>query len=274
METQAKKKRLWITWSLTTVIWLFAGPFIVPGINLIPLQWRCYGAAVLLAIQLVGPGKRFIPGLFKSPRRTAGLPLLMNSWAILLTILSSLVHFVHTFQQGQPSHFKLHLHDASFLISFFLLAEFLLDSSNRWQRLQALKKLSLTRAMAAKLKTAEKSRPPMVEKGLRRLPVLCYTNALMALASFLIWYYYRRDIDFGLIQAATVIAAASPWILIKGVPSGFTAALRAVAYESALIGNATAVEIATRVNAVVFGKRGTLTKGSPRVTDIIPRNGH
>lgn len=270
MESQRSKIGLWVSWGLTVAIWLLAGPHLLPGIVLLPQLWLSAAAAFLLLLQLTGPGRGFVTALVRLPDKLRDLPLLLTSWAALLAIAGTALAGWNQFRGTGLTGMGLHLHDASFLVSFHLLTDHLLRVSNRWDRLQALRRLNLTKVMADKLKEAESSTPSFVERTLRRVPMLYGAVAIIVLITGASWFFFAGRLDTGFIQAATLLAICSPWIWLQGLSACFRVAVRTAAVYQTLIGNPTAIELAARLNAIIFGKRGTLTQGSPRVTDIIP----
>lgn len=262
MENGRSKKALWISWSLTVLIWVASGPLTIPGLSEIPLQGRGLASGVFILIQLLGPGRYVFKGCIPDLKDLNRLPLLLNSWAVLLTLLGSVLAYL-------TGASRYDFHSAAFLISFYLSVEYALTSLIRWDRLQALRQLNLTKAMADKLKDAEASTPPLIYRSFRKVPYIFAAIGIVALLAGALWSW-DGGLNWGLVRAATVLAVGSPLIWLRGLPASFRMALRAAAYQQVLIGSATGIEIATRLDAVIFGKRGTLTHGSPRVTDVIP----
>jgi Cu+-exporting ATPase len=117
---------------------------------------------------------------------------------------------------------------------------------------------------------------------------------LLALAVFLFWFFVGFDLWFtadsrliltpyklaemevfglALLISVTVLVISCPCALGLATPSAMMAGTGKGAEYGILFKGADAVETTAKVQVVVLDKTGTLTKGQPSVTDVVPRAG-
>ncbi|WP_456475785.1 heavy metal translocating P-type ATPase [Candidatus Pyrohabitans sp.] len=89
--------------------------------------------------------------------------------------------------------------------------------------------------------------------------------SLVALAT----YFYTGDIK----RAITILIVSCPCAFILGTPTAIIAAIGAAAKKGIVIKGGNILEAAGRITAVVFDKTGTITSGTPRVTEFKSFNG-
>jgi len=75
---------------------------------------------------------------------------------------------------------------------------------------------------------------------------------------------------FSMLLSLTVLVISCPCAVGLATPSAIMAGSGKGAENGILFKGAEAMEITSRLNAVVFDKTGTLTRGEPSVTDVIP----
>jgi len=97
---------------------------------------------------------------------------------------------------------------------------------------------------------------------------------LLAVITFAIWYFLvGQTLAFALSTAIAVLVIACPCALGLATPTAIMVGTGKGAQNGILIKGGEALETAHKISAVVFDKTGTITKGTPEVTDIYPLHG-
>ena len=117
----------------------------------------------------------------------------------------------------------------------------------------------------------------------------------LALAVFLFWFFVGFDLwfdaetrlvltpyrleglevfGFALLVSVTVLVISCPCAVGLATPAAMMAGTGKGAEFGILFKGADAVEASSKVQVVVLDKTGTLTKGEPSVTDVVPLNGN
>ncbi|MDR7233198.1 heavy metal translocating P-type ATPase [Agrococcus sp. BE272] len=92
-------------------------------------------------------------------------------------------------------------------------------------------------------------------------------------ATFLAWWLAGADVPMAILFAITVVVITCPDALGLATPTAIMVGTGLGAKRGVLFKNATGIETAARIDAVVLDKTGTLTKGQPEVTDYVPVGG-
>ncbi len=98
---------------------------------------------------------------------------------------------------------------------------------------------------------------------------------LISILTFLVWFNFgpSPSLAFAVVTAVTVLIIACPCAIGMAVPLSLVAGVGKGAEHGVLIRNGEALQTASQLNIVVLDKTGTITKGKPELTDIVPASG-
>ena len=117
---------------------------------------------------------------------------------------------------------------------------------------------------------AQGSKAPVQRLADRISAVFVPTVCVIALLTFIGWWVWGGVFSTALINAVAVLVIACPCALGLATPTAIMVAAGQGARYGILAKNAEALEHAEKVKILAVDKTGTLTRGEPVVTDILP----
>ncbi len=106
----------------------------------------------------------------------------------------------------------------------------------------------------------------------RFVPIVIF----VAIATFIVWFNFGPTpaLSFALVNAVAVLIVACPCALGLATPLSIMVGTGKGAQNGILIRSAEALETAHKLNTLVLDKTGTITKGQPSLTDVVPVDGN
>ncbi len=97
---------------------------------------------------------------------------------------------------------------------------------------------------------------------------------VIAVLTFVFWFFFGPIpvFTFALVNFVAVLIIACPCALGLATPMAIMVSSGSAAQRGILVKDATSLEIANKINAVILDKTGTLTQGKPQLTNIIAFN--
>jgi Cu2+-exporting ATPase len=120
------------------------------------------------------------------------------------------------------------------------------------------------------VQTAQNSKAPAQRLADRAAEWLVLAAVSAGVLTFLVWFFViGQTALFALTLAVTAIVIACPDALGLATPTAVAVGTGIGARNGILIKNATALEQASKIQAIIFDKTGTLTEGKPAVTNVV-----
>lgn len=123
------------------------------------------------------------------------------------------------------------------------------------------------------VENATQSKAPIAKMADKVSGVFVPTVIAIAIVTFAVWLILGQTLAFALARAISVLVISCPCALGLATPVAIMVGSGRGAKLGILFKDAVCLETAGRVNMVLLDKTGTITKGAPAVTDIIPAAG-
>lgn len=120
---------------------------------------------------------------------------------------------------------------------------------------------------------AQGSRAPIQRLADRVSEYFVPAIILIAFAVFAVWFFVTGDFATAFVRLVAVLVIACPCALGLATPTAIMVGTGKGAENGILFKSSEALERAHKLTAVVLDKTGTLTKGRPGVTDVVPLAG-
>lgn len=120
---------------------------------------------------------------------------------------------------------------------------------------------------------AAASKAPIAKVADKVSGIFVPTVIVIALITGLVWLLIDKNVAHALERGISVLVISCPCALGLATPVAITVGSGIGAKKGILFKNATALETVGKTDIVILDKTGTITKGEPLVTDIIPFNG-
>ncbi|MCI4624553.1 MAG: heavy metal translocating P-type ATPase [Candidatus Magnetoovum sp. WYHC-5] len=102
--------------------------------------------------------------------------------------------------------------------------------------------------------------------------VAIFVPAVITIATLtlLLWYAFGPSPTLAIMNFISVLIIACPCAMGLATPTAIMVGTARAALDGILIRDAQSLELAHKVNTIIFDKTGTITKGTPVVSDLIP----
>ena len=122
---------------------------------------------------------------------------------------------------------------------------------------------------------AQSSKPPIGRLVDKVSSYFVPSVMIVAILTFLAWFNFGPEpvINHAVVTMVAVLVIACPCALGLATPISLMVGVGKAAEHGVLIRNGEALESASKLKTVVLDKTGTLTKGRPELTDVLPVGG-
>jgi Cu+-exporting ATPase len=122
---------------------------------------------------------------------------------------------------------------------------------------------------------AQSSKPPIGRLVDKVSSYFVPTVMIVAILTFLAWFNFGPEpaVNHAVVTMVAVLVIACPCALGLATPISLMVGVGKAAEHGVLIRNGEALESASKLKTVVLDKTGTLTKGRPELTDVLPLGG-
>ena len=121
------------------------------------------------------------------------------------------------------------------------------------------------------VKRAQNSKPPIGRMADVISAYFVPVVMIIAIISALAWLNFGPEpaVAFAIVSATTVLIIACPCALGLATPMSVMVGVGKAAEAGVLIRNGEALQTASKITAMILDKTGTITLGSPKVTDVV-----
>jgi Cu+-exporting ATPase len=121
---------------------------------------------------------------------------------------------------------------------------------------------------------AQNSRPPIGRLVDRISSYFVPSVMIISIITFLVWFDFGPEpvLNYSIVTMVAVLVIACPCALGLATPISLMVGIGKAAEHRVLIRNGEALEMASRLQIIVLDKTGTITKGRPELTDVLPLN--
>lgn len=120
---------------------------------------------------------------------------------------------------------------------------------------------------------ASSSKAPIAKIADKVSGIFVPTVIGISIITLIVWSLLGKDIGFSLTRAISVLVISCPCALGLATPVSIMVGSGVGAKNGILFKNATSLEEAGKVKVIALDKTGTITEGTPKVTDIICADG-
>ncbi len=119
---------------------------------------------------------------------------------------------------------------------------------------------------------AQSSKPPIGRLVDKVSSYFVPAVMIIAVLTFLVWFNFGPEpvVNHAVVTMVAVLVIACPCALGLATPISLMVGVGKAAEHGVLIRNGAALESAARLTTVVLDKTGTITKGKPELTDVLP----
>ena len=120
---------------------------------------------------------------------------------------------------------------------------------------------------------ASSSKAPIAKIADKVSGIFVPTVIGISIVTFIVWTTLDKDLGFSLTRAISVLVISCPCALGLATPVSIMVGSGVGAKNGILFKNATSLEEAGKIKVIALDKTGTITQGTPKVTDIICADG-
>ncbi len=122
--------------------------------------------------------------------------------------------------------------------------------------------------IVASVESAQAQKAPVEGLADRIAGIFVPVVLVIAVVTFAVWALVTGNVIHAILPAVTVLVVACPCALGLATPTAVTAGVGVGARRGILIRGGEYLEAAAGINAVVFDKTGTITRGRPSVSEV------